>query len=201
MGSATRTSCAACTASRRRPSVGKGAKRATLLGSGSIMQQALRAQAAAGRGYGVAAEVWSAPSYQLLRNEALEVERWNRLHPGRASTHAVRDLGSQGCRCGRSYRGRERLGQGRARPGLALGAGRQLALPRAPTDSGAATPARRCAGSSASMRSTSRRRHWRSSPVPGRWSRRPRQRPWPTSASTPRPPTRSAFSHRRRCSA
>ena len=30
---------------------------------------------------GVAAEVWSAPSYQLLRNEALEADRWNRLHP------------------------------------------------------------------------------------------------------------------------
>jgi pyruvate dehydrogenase E1 component len=25
--------------------------------------------------------VWSAPSFQQLRNEALEAERWNRLHP------------------------------------------------------------------------------------------------------------------------
>ena len=39
---------------------------------------------------GVAAEVWSAPSYQLLRNEALEVERWNRLHPGEAPRVAAR---------------------------------------------------------------------------------------------------------------
>ena len=31
--------------------------------------------------FGVAAEVYSAPSFQLLRNDALEVERWNRLHP------------------------------------------------------------------------------------------------------------------------
>ena len=29
----------------------------------------------------VAAEVWSATSYQLLRQDALDVERWNRLHP------------------------------------------------------------------------------------------------------------------------
>ena len=29
----------------------------------------------------VAAEVWSATSFQLLRQDALEVERWNRLHP------------------------------------------------------------------------------------------------------------------------
>ena len=46
------------------------AMRATLLASGSIMQQALRAQADAGRASDVAADVWSAPSYQLLRNEA-----------------------------------------------------------------------------------------------------------------------------------
>jgi pyruvate dehydrogenase E1 component len=30
----------------------------------------------------VAADVWSATSYGLLRNDALSVERWNRLHPG-----------------------------------------------------------------------------------------------------------------------
>jgi pyruvate dehydrogenase E1 component len=55
--------------------------RATLLASGSIMQQALRAQAILAEQFHVAAEVWSALSYQLLRNEALETERWNRLHP------------------------------------------------------------------------------------------------------------------------
>ena len=32
----------------------------------------------------MAADVWSAPSYQQLRFEALEVERWNRLHPEEA---------------------------------------------------------------------------------------------------------------------
>ena len=40
-------------------------------------QQALKAQAMLAGGYGVAAEVYSAPSFQLLRNEALETE-----HPG-----------------------------------------------------------------------------------------------------------------------
>jgi pyruvate dehydrogenase E1 component len=54
--------------------------RATILGGGSIMQQALRAQSLLAE-RGVAAEVWSALSYQLLRNEALEADRWNRLHP------------------------------------------------------------------------------------------------------------------------
>src|SRR5205814_9613591 len=54
--------------------------KATILGGGSIMQQALRAQTLLAE-RGVATEVWSALSYQLLRNEALEVDRWNRLHP------------------------------------------------------------------------------------------------------------------------
>jgi pyruvate dehydrogenase E1 component len=54
--------------------------RATLLAGGSIMQQALRAQQLLAE-RGVAAEVWSALSYQLLRNEALEADHWNRLHP------------------------------------------------------------------------------------------------------------------------
>jgi pyruvate dehydrogenase E1 component len=34
--------------------------------------------------WGVAAEAWSATSYKALRDDALEIERWNRLHPGAA---------------------------------------------------------------------------------------------------------------------
>ena len=34
------------------------------------------------RDHDVAAECWSATSYKCLREEALSVERWNRLHPG-----------------------------------------------------------------------------------------------------------------------
>ncbi len=63
------------------PKLGKGTHRATLIGSGSIMQQVLRAQTLLAERFGVAAEVWSAPSYQRVRAEALAVERWNRLHP------------------------------------------------------------------------------------------------------------------------
>ncbi len=55
--------------------------RVQLLGSGSILNEALRAaEILAGR-YGVGADVWSVTSYQQLRREALECERWNRLHP------------------------------------------------------------------------------------------------------------------------
>ncbi|HEY8824150.1 MAG TPA: pyruvate dehydrogenase (acetyl-transferring), homodimeric type, partial [Candidatus Limnocylindria bacterium] len=56
-------------------------RRVTLLGSGSIMQQVLRAQQLLQEKYDVSADVYSVTSYQQLRNEALAVERWNRLHP------------------------------------------------------------------------------------------------------------------------
>jgi pyruvate dehydrogenase E1 component len=52
-----------------------------LLGSGPILREALHAQEILGEKYGVAADVWSVTSYKELRREALEVERWNRLHP------------------------------------------------------------------------------------------------------------------------
>ena len=52
-----------------------------LFGSGSLLREAMRAQEILAERYGVAAELWSAPSYKELRREALEVERWNLLHP------------------------------------------------------------------------------------------------------------------------
>jgi pyruvate dehydrogenase E1 component len=55
--------------------------RAQLFGSGPILLQALRAQEILAERFDVAADVWSVTSYQQLRNEALGVERWNRLHP------------------------------------------------------------------------------------------------------------------------
>jgi pyruvate dehydrogenase E1 component len=55
--------------------------KAHILGSGSIMQQALRAQTLLAEKYGVSADVWSATSYKRLRNDALNAERWNMLHP------------------------------------------------------------------------------------------------------------------------
>jgi pyruvate dehydrogenase E1 component len=55
--------------------------RVRLVGSGSIMQQVLAAQAILAEKFDVAAEVYSAPSFQQLRRDALETDRWNRLHP------------------------------------------------------------------------------------------------------------------------
>jgi pyruvate dehydrogenase E1 component len=55
--------------------------KAHILGSGPILNEALRAQQILGERYKVSADVWSATSYKLLRHDALRVERWNMLHP------------------------------------------------------------------------------------------------------------------------
>jgi pyruvate dehydrogenase E1 component len=54
---------------------------AQLFGSGSILNEALRAQQILAERYQIAADVWSVTSYNELRRDGLEVERWNRLHP------------------------------------------------------------------------------------------------------------------------
>jgi pyruvate dehydrogenase E1 component len=54
---------------------------AQLFGSGPILNESLRAQQLLAENYGIHTDVWSVTSYNLLRREALKVERWNRLHP------------------------------------------------------------------------------------------------------------------------
>ncbi len=55
--------------------------KAAILFSGTAHLAARAAQAALEERYGVAAELWSATSYKSLREDALAVDRWNRLHP------------------------------------------------------------------------------------------------------------------------
>ncbi len=52
-----------------------------LFGSGSIMQCVLSAQKLLAEKFSVSSDVWSVPSYQQLRQEAISTDRWNRLHP------------------------------------------------------------------------------------------------------------------------
>jgi pyruvate dehydrogenase E1 component len=60
---------------------GERAHRAQILGSGALLLGALEAQQMLADDWDVAADVWSATSYKLLREDAMECERWNRLHP------------------------------------------------------------------------------------------------------------------------
>jgi pyruvate dehydrogenase E1 component len=59
----------------------KHALKAQIFGSGPIIREALRAQEILAERFGVSADVWSATSYKLLRNDALGTRRWNMLHP------------------------------------------------------------------------------------------------------------------------
>jgi len=76
----------------------EGRRRVTLLGSGPILLQAVRAQELLQDKFDIAADVWSVTSYQLLRNDALDAERWNRLHPDQAPRKAfvAEQLGGKG---------------------------------------------------------------------------------------------------------
>ncbi len=56
--------------------------RCHLFGSGALINEALRAQELLRDKFGVAADVWSATSYNELYRDAQSCRRWNRLHPG-----------------------------------------------------------------------------------------------------------------------
>ena len=55
--------------------------KANILGSGPIIQEALRAQEILAEQFDVSTDVWSATNYKMLRNDALRARRWNMLHP------------------------------------------------------------------------------------------------------------------------
>jgi pyruvate dehydrogenase E1 component len=65
---------------RYQPATATG-PRAQLLASGSAMRWALRAQELLVQDWGVAADVWSATSWNELRRDALECDEHNLLHP------------------------------------------------------------------------------------------------------------------------
>jgi len=60
----------------------KSAKnRVQLLGSGTILREVIAAADMLQKDFGVAADVWSCPSFTELRRDGMECERFNLLHP------------------------------------------------------------------------------------------------------------------------
>jgi pyruvate dehydrogenase E1 component len=57
------------------------APRVQLLGSGTILRECIAAAELLEREFGVAADIWSCPSFSELRRDGFDCERWNRLHP------------------------------------------------------------------------------------------------------------------------
>jgi pyruvate dehydrogenase E1 component len=66
---------------REGPNHKKYSARVQLLGSGTILREVLAAAELLETDFGVAADVWSTPSFTELRRDGLDVERWNMLHP------------------------------------------------------------------------------------------------------------------------
>jgi pyruvate dehydrogenase E1 component len=52
-----------------------------LLGSGTILREVIAAGELLKNDFGVAADIWSVTSFNELRREGLDCERWNTLHP------------------------------------------------------------------------------------------------------------------------
>lgn len=61
------------------------ARKATLLGAGTILREVIAAAEMLAKDYDVHCEVLSAPSFSELRRDALDCDRWNLLHPTEAA--------------------------------------------------------------------------------------------------------------------
>ena len=59
----------------------KGELRVQLLGSGTILREAIAAAELLDKDFGVTADIWSCPSFNELGRDGADVERYNRLHP------------------------------------------------------------------------------------------------------------------------
>ena len=60
---------------------GQGQIRAQLMGSGTILREVIGAAELLAKDFGIPSDVWSVTSFNELRRDALESERWNQLHP------------------------------------------------------------------------------------------------------------------------
>ena len=60
---------------------GQGKIRVQLMGSGTILREVIGAADLLKKDFGIPADIWSVTSFNELRRDALEVERWNQLHP------------------------------------------------------------------------------------------------------------------------
>jgi pyruvate dehydrogenase E1 component len=66
---------------RKTEAANKKALRVQLMGSGTILRQVEAAAELLAKDFGVSSDVWSATSFNELRRNGLDAERWNMLHP------------------------------------------------------------------------------------------------------------------------
>jgi len=70
---------------KQAPALPQGAPAVQLLGSGTILRESFFAQELLEKDWGVAASVWSCPSFNELTRDGQEADRWNLLHPTEAA--------------------------------------------------------------------------------------------------------------------
>jgi pyruvate dehydrogenase E1 component len=59
----------------------KGQQKVQLIGSGTILRELIAGAELLENDFGISADIWSATSFNELRRDGLEAERWNMLHP------------------------------------------------------------------------------------------------------------------------
>ena len=76
---------------------GNGTHTVQLLGSGAILREVLEAAELLESDFDVGADVWSVTSFNELRRDALDAQRWNALHPGetRRANYVEEQLSSE----------------------------------------------------------------------------------------------------------
>ncbi|MES2150658.1 MAG: pyruvate dehydrogenase (acetyl-transferring), homodimeric type [Pseudomonadota bacterium] len=62
----------------------KSKHRVQLIGSGTILRESIFAAELLQNDWGIAADIWSAPSLTLIARDGQDAERWNMVHPGDA---------------------------------------------------------------------------------------------------------------------
>lgn len=70
-----------------------------LLGSGTILREVIAAATLLKEDFGVAADVWSVTSFNELRRDGLDIQRWNMLHPDKKPKVAYVSASLQGGNC------------------------------------------------------------------------------------------------------
>ena len=152
---------------------GQGKIRAQLMGSGTILREVIDAAELLMKDFGIPTDIWSVTSFNELRRDALEVDRWNQLHPGREAAQVLRRTmfrqatGTVCCGNG--------LHEDRCGPDSALGSW-TISYRSVRTATVAAMAARHCVSTSRSTSAISpspRSRHW---PTMECWTRRPSRR-------------------------
>ena len=59
----------------------KGAPKVQLLGSGTILREVIAGAELLEKDFGVSADIWSVTSFNEIRRDGLDAQRWNMLHP------------------------------------------------------------------------------------------------------------------------